>query len=554
MNDNGLESFALHSADKYQGPAVRAINDETVRPGTARAIDVATLDPESAARRYLNQMIANPEVPTITDSSAGPGTEYRALGTESVPLTDSTVVKFAQYRQHIPIYGSLVTIELDDANNMLAVNSAIGNPDGVDAVAAISPAQAQDVIVKDAGKDALPLPEPPRLYFYFDNSSQPGVWRLVYIAKNVQRHRKRTSDGHPETLPELFDYVVDAHSGDLVTKLPRTQTISWTLEELDSTDALGQTRRIRAERDENDNTRLVDPTRRIETYDFGFRRIESQFRSLPGAAPITNPPAPWSPAAISAHANAQEVADYLLNTLQRNGLDNQGGPFISSINCTSIQDPTPNEWRNAAWIGTQMVYGQRSVNGELRSYAVAVDVVAHEMTHGLTDNTARLEYKNESGALNESYSDIMGTIIANSQKPDIDSWNWEMGEELDGTGVPLRDLSDPTRRGQPAHVRDYVNTTRDNGGVHTNSGIHNKAAYNVISAKNGQGYLFTPQDVATLFYLALTLHLSRTSGFSDSRRAVELVAKSLFRKDPQDVLDEKVRAVSAGFEATGIGA
>jgi Zn-dependent metalloprotease len=197
MNDNGLESFALHSADKYQGPAVRAINDETVRPGTARAIDVATLDPESAARRYLNQMIANPEVPTITDSSAGPGTEYRALGTESVPLTDSTVVKFAQYRQHIPIYGSLVTIELDDANNMLAVNSAIGNPDGVDAVAAISPAQAQDVIVKDAGKDALPLPEPPRLYFYFDNSSQPGVWRLVYIAKNVQRHRKRASDGHP---------------------------------------------------------------------------------------------------------------------------------------------------------------------------------------------------------------------------------------------------------------------------------------------------------------------------------------------------------------------
>ncbi|OBB13946.1 metalloprotease [Mycolicibacterium setense] len=554
MNDNGLESFALHSADKYQGPAVQAINDETVRPGAARATDVATLDPESAARRYLNQMIASPEVPSITDDSGGAGTEYRALGTQSIPLTDSTVVKFAQYRQRIPIYGSLITIELDDDNNMLAVNSAIGNPDGVDAVATVSPSQAQDVIVKDAGTDALPLPEPPRLYFYFDNASVPAAWRLVYIAKNVQRHRKHTTDGHPESLPELFDYVVDAHSADLVAKLPRTQTISWTLEELDSTDALGQTRRIRAQRDENDNKRLVDPTRRIETYDFGFRKIESQFRSLPGAAPISNPPAPWSPAAISAHANAQEVADYLLNTLQRNGLDDQGAPFISSINCTSIQDATPREWRNAAWIGSQMVYGQRDVNGELRSYAVAVDVVAHEMTHGLTDNTARLEYQGESGALNESYSDIMGIIIANSPKPDIDSWNWEMGEELDGTGVPLRDLSDPTRQGQPAHMRDYVNTARDNGGVHTNSGIHNKAAFNIISAKNGHGHLFTPQDVATLFYLALTLHLSRTSGFSDSRRAVELVAKSLFRKDPQDTLDEKIDAISAGFEATGIEA
>lgn len=554
MNDNGLESFALHSADRYQGPAVQAINDESVRTGGAPGVDVATLDPESAARRYLNQMIASPEVPAITDSSAGQGTEYRALGTESIPLTDSTVVKFAQYRQRIPVYGSLVTIELDDDNNMLAVSSAIGNPTAVDAVAAVSPAQAQSVIVEDAGTDALPLPEPPRLYFYYDNGSSPGVWRLVYIAKNVQRHRKRTSDGHPQTLPELFDYVVDAHSGELVTKLPRTQTVSWTLEELDSTDALGQTRRIRAERDEFANTRLVDPTRRIETYDFGFRKIEPQFRSLPGSAPISNPPAPWSPAAISAHANAQEVADYLLNTLRRNGLDNQGGRFISSINCTSIQDPTPRQWRNAAWIGSQMVYGQRSVDGELRSYAVAKDVVAHEMTHGLTDNTARLEYKNESGALNESYSDILGTIIANAHEPDIDHWNWEMGEDLDGTGIPLRDLSDPVRRGQPDHMRDYLVTTRDNGGVHTNSGIHNKAAFNIITAKNGNGHLFTPQDAATLFYLALTLHLSRTSGFSDSRRAVELVAKSLFRGDSDSGRDEKVAAINAGFEAAGIGA
>lgn len=103
-------------------------------------------------------------------------------------------------------------------------------------------------------------------------------------------------------------------------------------------------------------------------------------------------------------------------------------------------------------------------------------------------------------------------------------------------------------------MRDYVHTTRDNGGVHTNSGIHNKAAFNIITAKNGGGHLFTPEDAAALFYLALTVHLSRTSGFSDSRRAVELVAKSLFRADPESVREEKVAAVSAGFEATGISA
>jgi Zn-dependent metalloprotease len=552
--DNGLESFALHSEDQFQGPAIRAINDEMVKPGKAPQVDTEKLDPETAARRYLTQMIASPEVPTLTEDGAGPATEYRTLGTETVPLTDSTVVKFAQYRQRIPVYGSLVTIELDDKNNMLAVNSALGNPNEVDPVASISPAAAQKVIVKDAGKQALPLAEPPRLYFYYDNGLSPGKWRLVYIAKDVARHAKTKSDGHAQTLPELFDYVVDAHTGELVTKLPRTQSVSWTLDEHESTDALGRTRRIRAERDEDGNKRLVDPTRRIETYDFGFGKIELKRRFLPGAAPVTNPPEPWSPAAISAHANAQEVADYLLDTLHRDGLDNKGAPFISSINCTSVNEPAGKQWHNAAWIGTQMVYGQRSVNGELHSYAIAKDVVAHEMTHGLTDNTARLEYQGETGALNESYSDIFGIIIANSHEPDIDHWDWEMGEELDDTGIPLRDLSDPARCGQPAHMDDFVHIVRDNGGVHTNSGIHNKAAFNVISTKNGHRQLFSPQQVAALFYLALTNNLSRTSGFRDSRRAVELVAKSLFRRDPQADRDAKLTAIGAAFDAVGIPA
>jgi Thermolysin metallopeptidase, alpha-helical domain len=102
-----------------------------------------------------------------------------------------------------------------------------------------------------------------------------------------------------------------------------------------------------------------------------------------------------------------------------------------------------------------MIYGQRMVNGALRSYALASDVVAHEITHGLTDRTARLEYQRESGALNESYSDIFGVIISNRNQPNIDAWDWEMGEDLNATGIPLRDLSDPPRRGQPDHMRDF---------------------------------------------------------------------------------------------------
>jgi Zn-dependent metalloprotease len=204
-----------------------------------------------------------------------------------------------------------------------------------------------------------------------------------------------------------------------------------------------------------------------------------------------------------------------------------------------------------------MVYGQRNVDGEFRSYAAGLDVVAHEVFHGVTDRTARLEYAAQSGALNESYSDLAGIIISNREKPELSEWNWEMGEALDGTGIPLRDLSDPARYKQPAHMREYRNlpVTRsgDWGGVHVNSGIHNLAGYKIMTAKDEQGKcLFNSVSLAALFYLALTQYLSRTSLFSDSRRAVQLVARTLFRNDDPDVRRAKRRAIASAFDAVGI--
>ena len=92
----------------------------------------------------------------------------------------------------------------------------------------------------------------------------------------------------------------------------------------------------------------------------------------------------------------------------------------------------------------------------------------------------------------------------------------------------------------------------DYGGVHTNSGIHNKAAYNIMTAADDQGLVFAPDDSAAIFYVALTQYLSRTSQFSDSRRAVVTATRSLFRALPPDQLARRVRAVEAGFQAAGI--
>ena len=217
------------------------------------------------------------------------------------------------------------------------------------------------------------------------------------------------------------------------------------------------------------------------------------------------------------------------------------------------------QWKNAYWNGAQMVYGQILFpDSSFYSVASMLDVVAHEMFHGVTDHTSRLEYRTQAGALNESYSDIFGTIIANGNRS-IGRWNWDIGAGFDGPDTILRSMEDPTRCGQPKHMSDYRAATppytydrNDYGWVHDNSGIHNYAAYRVITAKSAGKYVFSRKEVAALYYIALTVHLSRTSQFADSRRAVLQAARSLFRNDSAAVLKRKIKAIEDGFAAAGI--
>lgn len=574
MSANGLQSFAFHRHE--QSDVVDAIRpivgfDKPLPDGRPA---IAGLDPETAARRYLAEAFASPALPTFnTPEIDGQVSEFRTLGTESVPLTGTHVVKFRQVYRRIPVYGSLVTVELDENNEMLALNSSLGTPPAdLDSVATLSPSQAMDVVRQRAGEDAQSLNALPRLVFYFQESEQR--WHLAYLVENVARRQPDISAGAMRRAPELHDYLVDAHTGDLIAELPRTQSIQGPhlqppqgpgpAQQLlfrkkrqvpqfeEASDGLGVLRKFAAKK-LGEAWQLIDDELNVHTYDFGFHDLEREPKLLPGSY-VVRPPE-WDPAAVSAHANAVEVVLFLRKVLKREGLDNRGGAIISSINCC-YGGQGQKEWHNAAWIGTQMVYGQRAMDGgKMRSYAVARDVVAHEILHGLTDNSARLEYAGMSGALNESYSDIFGIIVSNLVNPDVGTWNWEMGEELNDSGIPIRDISEPDKYGQPAHMDDYeflaVGPLTDWGGVHTNSGIHNKAAYNLLNSKDAQGhFLFDPREVAAIFYLALTQHLSRTSKFIDSRRGVELAARTFFRNDPRQ--KEKLDAIGAAFDAVGI--
>src|SRR5262249_55519787 len=155
------------------------------------------------------------------------------------------------------------------------------------------------------------------------------------------------------------------------------------------------------------------------------------------------------------------------------------------------------------------------------------------LTHGVTSKSSNLMYRDISGALNESFSDIFGVIIANwypGEPQALSTWRWEIGAGLGASGRPLRDFSDPARCSQPDHWSQYwrLPATQDYGGVHIYCGIHNKAIHNLLTETDLRNSLtFPTKEAALLLYLTL-IRLTPTSNFSDCRRTLESVARAYY--------------------------
>jgi Zn-dependent metalloprotease len=556
---NGMQRFTLHTADQGSARSRRALAPKAAisARGAAAPALASAQDPETAAYAYLQRALKSEDMPEFSDPQLGAQTsEFLRLGTETVPLTNTRTVKFRQTVNKVPIYGSLVTVELDEDNRCLAINSSLGSPKDLSAVAKVSPQQALEVAAQAAGLKPAEVKKTPRLHYYFDRAKQS--WVLAYIVEDVpKRSRSERAMGHAQAA--LFDYVVHAQTGKLIAELPRTASAAMIEQAMD---ALGVRRSFTVERNSTVRT-LRNAEMNISTFTFQFRDPSVNADRLPGSAVRRKPPKPWPPAAVSAHANAEVVGRFLREVVMRDGIDNAGGPMVSTIDCVvADESDTPKEWLNAYWDPElkQMVYGQRVRDGGRPPLPIAamLDIVGHEMFHGVTDRTARLEYASQSGAMNESYSDIFGVLIQNAAEPQRAKWQWQVGVGFSADGVPLRDMKSPGKCGQPDHMDDYVDSSRpseanDWGEVHTNSGIHNHAAYRLMTAKSAAGPLFTHQDLSALFYLALTQHLSRTSEFADSLRALLLVARTLFRAEPPAMLRRKTRAITRAFSAVGIG-
>jgi len=183
--------------------------------------------------------------------------------------------------------------------------------------------------------------------------------------------------------------------------------------------------------------------------------------------------------------------DFYWDIFSRHSIDDAGLPLNATVHFGKKYD-------NAFWNGQQMVFGDG--DGVLfNRFTISVDVIGHELTHGVTQDEAQLQYFNQSGALNESISDVFGSLVKQYQlKQTADKADWLIGEGLLAKkvkGVALRSMkapgtafNDPVlgKDPQPATMKDYVKTFDDNGGVHTNSGIPNHAFY--LAATKIGGY------------------------------------------------------------------
>lgn len=227
--------------------------------------------------------------------------------------------------------------------------------------------------------------------------------------------------------------------------------------------------------------------------------------------------------ALDAHWGSEMTYDYYLNKHNRNSIDGNGQVLLSYIHYDV-------NFANAFWDGVRMTYGD-GANGSLPY--TTLDIVSHEITHGLTTNTAGLVYQNESGALNESFSDIFGATVEWFAKPN--QANWAMGDDR---GTPIRSISNPNTYGDPDTYQGsfWYTGTADNGGVHTNSGVLNFWYYLLASGGTGtndigNNYNVTGiglDDAGAIAFRTLTIYLTTNSQYQDAYTYSLQAAEDLF--------------------------
>jgi Zn-dependent metalloprotease len=483
-------------AGTTSGPrrALSRLAQDSTRPLVARA------DPGEALPSFVTGRIPAAEF----SSAGGPtarGWEFwgaygRAFGVadpraelslRSVEHDDlgMTHLTYDQRYRGLPVFGRQMMVHFA-GNAVTVVNGEFADGIEVSTTPAVSATEARVAAQGVPARALRPADVAPELLVFVDGADQVRLaWRVSVVSKR------------PLGLWQVF---VDARSGEVL-------------------------------RFYND----LHTAKNRQTYDDGNdpdcnTQIAPQC-DLPGTLDrAEGAPATGDAVVDTAHDHTGTVYDYFLDSHGRDSYDGSGHHMRSTVH---FGGTGMNGYNNAFWCptvgcaeffgstpdGEQMVYGDGDgvVFSPLGS---DIDVVAHELTHAVTENEANLIYLDQSGALNESYSDVFAAMV--------DTDNWLIGEDSFTPGTPgdaLRDMADPSNGGQPGHMSEFVETIGDSGGVHINSGIPNHAAY---LTSEDPGYGIGRAATEDIYYRALTTYLTPTSDFLDNLNALLRSADDLF--------------------------
>lgn len=353
----------------------------------------------------------------------------------------------------------------------------------------------------------------------------------------------------PQTLPYIsLVYYVYANGEKAGTIHSSTTNLyTWSTVTLQAPDLLGKTRTFTGQKQDN-KYRLKDTTRSVETYRTTYGNLFWTTPELPGKLVESSGlfTQSFDAVDVSAHANISEVYDYYKNLFGRKSFDGRGATVKVSTEYDNMNLIFSGDYYNAFWSPGL----QQFVIGDDGNLAAGLDVLGHEFTHAVINYVVgngydiSLTYQDESGALNESLADIMGSLIEDKSG----RGRWLMGEDTDQA---LRSLADPSAYNQPEHynnryVRDPNDTpsnANDHGGVHRNSGIFNLAAYKMMTDSRNRNVSY--ETWAEIFYHSM-YRLVPDATFLMARNAVLAAAKD------QGFDHSQQQAIKDAFDAVGI--
>ncbi|WP_409290382.1 M4 family metallopeptidase [Peribacillus sp. SCS-37] len=445
----------------------------------------------------------------------------------------NTVVKLQQTFGGVPVFGS--------------TQAAVINEEGV--LTVLSGTVAADLDEKLAGKvkngikakEAVKIAEADLGYAPSYERSPKSDLVVFTDDKGGAEYAYKVEMSFLSPEPGNYFYFVSADKGNILTKYN-------TIHEVTGTNAVGSGTGV-TKNSVSLNTTLSGGRYYLQDNTRGngiFTYNANGGSALPGtlwsdADNVFN--AAYDAPAVDAHYYAGKTYDYYKNTFGRNSYNGAGAALKSSVHYG-------NKYNNAFWDGTQMVYG----DGDGTTFiplSGGLDVVAHELTHAVTSTESNLVYRNESGALNEAISDVFGTVV--EYKYQASKFDYNIGEDIYTPGVSgdaLRSMSNPAAYGDPDHYSKRYTGTQDNGGVHTNSGIINKAAY--LIAAGGTHYGVTVQGIGVdklgaIFYRANTIYLTSSATFSQAKAALLQSAADLYGS-----ASSERTAVNNAFNAVGV--